>query len=184
MKIIIFDTETTGLIKPKLRKLSEQPYIIEYCFNKYEYTKGRFTLVEELYGFLKPPIPLPKVITKITGITDNDLINAPKFIDKVDEISKFFLGVDAMVAHNLPFDRSMLANELLRLDKVLSFPWPPLQICTVQKTLKIKGYRLSLSKLYAHIFDGKTFKAHRATDDVRALSECFMELVARGIVDL
>lgn len=198
MKIIIFDTETTGLIKPKLRRLSDQPFIIEYCFKKYSFdyphsdvtlTTGvddaekEFTEIGCISGFLKPPMNLPRVITKITGITDKDLVGAPKFIDKVDEITDFFLGVDVMVGHNLPFDRSMLANELLRLDKVLNFPWPPRHICTVQETLKIKGYRLSLTKLHKHLF-GDDFNAHRADEDVEALSRCFIELCKKGIISL
>lgn len=192
--IIVFDTETTGLIKPKLRRLSDQPFIIEYCFKKYEYdyefplcsmlSEKVFANTDQISGFLKPPMPLPKVITKITGIADNDLVDAPKFIDRVDEITDFFLGADILVAHNLPFDRSMLANELLRLDKVLNFPWPPRHICTVQETLSIKGYRLSLAKLYAHLFDGETFDAHRAKDDVDALSKCFISLCNKGIIEI
>lgn len=189
--IIVFDTETTGLIKPKIRRLSDQPFIIEYCFKKYHFSKNYnadpcrsiFCDIGSISGFLKPPMPLPKVITKITGITDKDLENSPKFIDKVDEITDFFLGVDVLVAHNLPFDRSMLANELLRLDKVLNFPWPPRHICTVQETLKIKGYRLSLTKLHNHLF-GDDFNAHRADEDVEALSRCFIELCKQGIISL
>jgi len=184
MKIIIFDTETTGLLKPKIRSLSSQPHIIEYCFRKFEYNSPFWNKdAKTISGFLKPPMTLPRVITKITGITDKDLVDAPKFIDKVDEITDFFLGVDVMVTHNLPFDRSMLANELLRLDKVLNFPWPPRHICTVQETLKIKGYRLSLTKLYNHLF-GEDFDAHRAEQDVDALSKCFIELCKKGIIKI
>lgn len=181
---IAFDFETTGLLKPKIRDLSYQPYIIEYCFKKVVIEGKSVEEVDIMSGFLKPPIPLPPIIKKITGIVDADLVNAPVFIDVVDKIQKFFIGTEIAIAHNLPFDKGVLSNELLRLDKLLNFPWPPIQICTVESTLKLKGYRLSLEKLHALLFDGQSFNSHRAVDDVNALTLCFTELLNRNCIKL
>jgi DNA polymerase III epsilon subunit-like protein len=181
MEICIFDTETTGLLKPSPAKIESQPYITEFygCIVDQD-----FNMIREYETFFDVGFPLDPIITKITGIKDSDLVGQPKFSDKVDELAKFFTGVDMMVAHNLPFDRSMLANELIRADSLIKFPWPRHHVCTVEKSIKIKGHRLKLSQLHK-IITGKDFvDAHRAKNDVFALVRSFHGLVESGLIVL
>lgn len=104
------------------------------------------------------------------------MAKAPDFLGIWQKLADFFHGSDRMVAHNLPFDRSMIANELLRLGKLLHFPWPMSHVCTVEKTLHIEQRRMSLTKLHEHLF-GKGFQdAHRTKGDVEALTRCYLEL--------
>jgi len=127
---------------------------------------------------------LPEIITKITGITDQDLVGKPTFADEYHKFAEFATGVDVMVAHNIDFDSSMLANELLRIDKLIKFPWPRHHICTVEQSMKIKGHRLKLSILY-NIMTGKEFvDAHRAKNDVFCLVTTFRAMVDKGMIDL
>jgi len=175
--IIAFDTETTGLLVPGAASLDDQPQIIELYAGKFN-EDGEQT--GEFHALLDPGKPLPEIIKKITGITDDDLKGMPKFDEVFDEMAQFFCGAKVLTAHNLEFDKCMLGNELARIDKLLDFPWPPTQICTVIKSLGYEGYRLSLAKLYAHLFDGETFAAHRADVDVRAQAKCFFEMMKRG----
>ena len=86
--------------------------------------------------------------------------------------------------HNLSFDKNMLGNELMRIDKVLNFPWPKKDICTVKKSKHYEGHRLSLGKLYKYLFNKELLNAHRAKNDVTAQSECFIEMVKRGDIIL
>lgn len=179
--IVAFDTETTGLLVPSANELSAQPYIIELYMGKFSEDGS---LIDEFSTYLNVPMNLDPIITKITGITDKDLVDAPKFVDIYEELSKFMVGVDILTAHNLSFDRNMLANDLLRIDKVLAFPWPPNQICTVRSSKHYEGYRLNLTKLHNYLFE-KGFKdAHRASSDVAAQSKCFFEMVKRGDIIL
>lgn len=182
MKLAFFDTETTGLLKPNAVHVSEQPYIIEYygCTIDSE----TFELEKEFETFIKPPVPISDEITKITGITEGMVANAPKFADVYGELCHLHEGVRGLVAHNASFDVSMLANELIRIDKLIHFPWPMHHICTIERTYQIKGYRLNLQKLHEYLF-GKGFKdAHRAKSDVFAMVRCFHKLVEDGIIDL
>lgn len=181
MKIFIYDTETTGLLKPNAISVKEQPYIIELygCVIDEE-----FNLLEEIDTFLKPPIPLPDIITKITGLEDKDLEDAITFADFYPDLAKIITGCDAIVAHNLQFDLGMIANELIRLDKLVQFPWPRHHICTVQSSMPVRGHRLKLSQLH-EIATGKGFEgAHRAKADVHALVRCFHWLSEKGYIDL
>ncbi len=181
MEICIFDTETTGLIKPSPASLEKQPFITEFygCV-----VNEDFELLREFETFYDVGFPLPEIITKITGIKDSDLVGQPKFGDKAVELAKFFTGVDMMVAHNVNFDRNMLANELLRCDSLVKFPWPRHHLCTVEKSMYIRGHRLKLSQLHKEM-TGEDFKdAHRAKNDVHALVRSFHGLVEKGKIVL
>lgn len=180
MKIAILDTETTGLLRPDPTPLKNQPYITEiYCC----VIDDSFNLLGELDSMVKPPIPLPEETIKITGITDEMIEDAPRFASIYPEFAKLLTGCDLLVAHNLPFDRGMIANELKRIDKLTNFPWPRHHLCTVEASMHLKGYRLNLTKLH-YLATQKGFSAHRAKDDVHALVRSFYWLVEEGHIDL
>jgi len=179
--IVAFDTETTGLIKPQVTELSEQPRIIEiYCKKMDEDGKE----IDTFHSLLNPGIPLPPIITKITGITDSDLEGAPVFLQIWEDLARFMHGADILTAHNLAFDRNMLGNELMRAEKLCNFPWPIEHICTVRKSKHYEGYRLNLAKLYKYLFNEEFEDAHRASNDVNAQARCFIEMVNRGDIAL
>lgn len=175
---VFFDTETTGLLKPDANHVSKQPYIIEICAIKCD---DDMNIVDKYTSFVKPPINISDEITKITKITNEMLIKAPSFAEIYHDLGKFFTGCHTMVAHNLGFDRSMMANELLRIDKLLHFPWPMRHICTVERSMSYEGRRINLTKLHK-LATGKDQieNAHRAESDVLALIEGYKFLVSEG----
>ena len=181
MKLVVYDTETTGLLKPNAVSVKEQAYIIEYygvCIDE------NIEIQKEFETFIKPPVPISDEITKITGITEDMVRNAPTFADVYSELCDLYEGARCLVAHNASFDVSMLANELIRMDKLIHFPWPVHHICTIERTHSIKGHRLNLQALHEYLF-GKGFAdAHRAKVDVFALVRCLHELNERKIIDL
>ena len=176
--IVFYDTETTGLLKPAANDVSKQPYIIEICAMKFD---DDMNLVDELSSFVKPPIPISDEITKITKITNEMIKDAPTFASIYRNLCDIFLGSHRVVAHNLGFDRAMLANELVRIDKLIQFPWPMDHVCTVQKSMSYEGRRLNLTRLH-EMATGKPQidGAHRAKTDVLALVECYKFLVKEG----
>lgn len=178
---IVFDTETTGLIKPDVSEMKDQPHIIEYfAYKLLHKADGTIETIDEFETFLKPPVQVSAEITKITGITNDDVKYAPSFQDKFQELAGFHLGVKRIVAHNLAFDIAMMANEISRIGKILKFPFPPEHICTVQKTRYIEQRRMTLSNLHIELFGHEFTGAHRARTDVDALTKCYIELVGRG----
>ena len=145
MTTILFDTETTGLLQPSINELKAQPYIVEFYAVKID---DDFNVLGEFESYIKPPIPIPPEVSKIHGIDDAKVNRCPAFSDLASDLCNFFVGVDTLVAHNLPYDRSMLANELLRCDMLLKFPWPANHVCTVEKSMWIEQRRMNLSKLH------------------------------------
>jgi DNA polymerase III epsilon subunit-like protein len=125
--------------------------------------------IEVLEFLVNPGIPLEPIITKITGLTDDDLKDKKPFVAHLDEVIEFFLGERQLVAHNLPFDKTVLTFELERLDLVTSFPWPPKQICTVEVGETIWNKKRKLGDIYLEITGQEHKGAHRAIADVRAL---------------
>lgn len=167
---IIFDTETTGLLQPAASPLSGQPRIIEFYGVKVD---PEFNIIDEFETLIKVPDPLPKKITEITGITDEDLKDKPAFIEIYHELAEFFKGTDRMVAHNLPFDRDMLKHDLMRCDMLLKFPWPMDHYCTIENSNHLRSHRLSLTNLHKIATGEHLANAHRAKVDVMGLVRCY-----------
>lgn len=165
MKTIIFDVETTGLLKTGA-PLEQQPQIIEL---------GAIYLNEgvvsaELTQLLDPGCVLPPIITKITGIKDKDLVGMPTFKKYLSQLINFFSDADMLIAHNAPFDVGMLKNELVRVD-CIDFPWPKEIVCTVQEYRAFMGKWPKMTELYSKVMGKPLEQTHRALDDCIALNE-------------
>ncbi len=173
MSALIFDTETTGLPDNSAQSLDKQPHIIEFygCI-----VEENGDVVEELEFLCDPGIPLEKKITQITGLTDADLVGKPNFKEKIGLVKEFFGKADSCVAHNLDFDETLLGFEFQRAEESLVMPR---KICTMAATEHFNGYRLSMQKLYQHLFDEGFENAHRAKADVKALRRIYHELRKR-----
>jgi DNA polymerase III epsilon subunit-like protein len=181
MLITIWDTETTGLLKPNAVSVKEQPHIIEFFGVQ---INENFEIQKEVEMLINPQIPLPEIITKITHITDDMLEKKNDFALSYRDIAGVFLGSDVSVAHNISFDDTMLANELLRIDKLINFPWPVHHVCTVQKSMSIRGHRLKLTELHEWATGKPLVDAHRAKQDVYGLVRCFHAMVEKGLISL
>lgn len=177
--IIVWDTETTGLVQPSAIPIEKQPQMIEFAGIK---LSDELKEIDRLEFLVNPGIELPKIITNITGIKDRDLEGKATFPEHLNALQDFFLGTEEMVAHNLMFDHDILMYELMRLDKVTQFPWPPKRTCTVEATHHIHGYRMNLTKLHKYC-TGEDFKdAHRAMADVEVLTRDYVWLKQQGVI--
>ena len=96
MEFIIVDLETTG-INYKRDK------IIEIGAVKID-QKGKRQTFQSL---IDPEIPIPKVITSLTGISDDMLVGKP-LIEEVIGDFLTFVGDGQMIAHNAAFDGGFL----------------------------------------------------------------------------
>lgn len=178
MNIIIFDTETTSLRLPNVAPQEKQPRIIEFGAIRIDtetaeadrlLTGNSFHAL--LNQLLNPGFPISAEITKITGITNEDLAGKPTFAEWLPVLVAFFTGADALIAHNAPFDFGMLKNELelVGLGGLNDFPWPFSIICTAQEYTPVIGHIPSMKVLYEHVMGEPLEQTHRAIDDVMAL---------------
>lgn len=165
-RVIVFDTETTGLLRHPHAPLELQPHIIEFA----AVILADGEVVGEESFRINPQQELSAEITKITGITTADVSDQPTFLERLPRIVAAFSGCDLMIAHNLSFDRGMLTNDLKR-HGVADFPWPLRGVCTVELWREFFGYRPNLKKLYGHVMGRPLQQKHRALDDVQRLVE-------------
>lgn len=177
--MIVFDTETTGLIENIAAPLRLQPHIIELAAIKFTINGDE---IDRWTSLMKAPVKLEDKVQQITGLNDTILSGAARFPELVDEITEFFLGEETVVGHNLTYDVSMLVLELRRIDRQYKFPFPPRQICTVEATQHMKGRRLKLAELHELLF-GQAFEdAHSAMADAEATMRCVLKLMELEII--
>lgn len=172
MLINVIDFETTGLPLHPSANPDLQPRAIEFAVVTLD---GDGTEVFAKSWLINPERKLEPIITKITGITDAMLEGQPTFKEVFPEILSAFQGVDAAVAHNLPFDSFIMDHEVKYNDLRPAFPWPRHMLCTVQLFEDRYGYRPKLPLLFEDITGHKYPQTHRALDDVRALAEVIIQ---------
>ena len=196
LQVIVFDTETTGLLKTKSSDIHDQPQIIEYYGMRVVHrADGIIEKVAEFETYFKPAKTFDEaIITKITGISNAMVKDAPSFFDKHKELLEFYKGAHRMVAHNCAFDDAMVKNEFLRLatDEMITVDefnaaidqiQEMKRLCTVQKTMFFQQRRLTLTNLHQELFGVPFEGAHRARHDVEALFRCYEELCKRGVIE-
>lgn len=133
--------------------------------------------VAETYStFINPEMYVPFHITRLTGITNANVSNAPLFDNIEPEISKFIEGT-ILVAHNLPFDRSFLNCEYERLDLQ-----PPQNdgICTLKMARKL--YPELPSKALGSVTKHLRIRhkdVHRALGDATVTAKIFIKMIKK-----
>ncbi|HVI54427.1 MAG TPA: DNA polymerase III subunit epsilon [Luteibacter sp.] len=104
MRQIVLDTETTGLEAHLGHRLVEIG-AVEMI--------GRRPTGNHFHTYLNPQRAIDEEASKVTGIKDEDLVDKPLFIDKVDEFLDFIRGAE-LIIHNAAFDVGFLNAELKR----------------------------------------------------------------------
>ena len=168
--MIIFDLETTGFLKRGPMPIELQPKITEFAAAKLDDNTMR--LVDELTFLCNPGVDIKPKVTKITGITNSMVQDKPTFAEQLEKVSAFFEGENTLIAHNIAFDYNVLRYELIRLGKLDKFPMPANKICTIKKSMYLQGKMLNLGLLYKTLCGKEIQGAHRAINDVYALTEC------------
>jgi len=166
---LVFDTETTGLVKHPNSKDEVQPRIIEWAGCVCD-ASGH--IVREQVWLINPGCEISEEITNITGIDNAMVKDAPRFTKVVDQIEAFIYeagGVNQTIAHNVNFDISMMGLEYARLKRAL--PQMGRLLCTVEENQPFYGFRPPLTLIYEDLMGHPLAQTHRALDDVHALVE-------------
>jgi DNA polymerase III subunit epsilon len=149
----VIDVETTGAVY-KYGKLTE---IAIYLHNGTKITNTFQTL-------LNPEMDIPYFITKLTGINNEMVANAPKFYEIAREIVELTAG-RVFVGHNVNFDYKFVKEEFNRL----GYDYLRKTLCTVKLARRLlPGHRsYSLGNICSDlniIIEGR----HRAGGDALA----------------
>lgn len=122
-------------------------------------------VVEEYSSLVNPGVALPYWITQLTGITNEDVADAPYFDEIAAEVYRILEGA-IFVAHNVRFDFSFIKRQL----EAVGYSFRPKLFCTVRMSRALypehKGH--SLEKIIAR-HGISTKDRHRAYADAKAI---------------
>jgi len=162
IKYAIIDVETTGMGIQGNR-------ITEIAILVHDGKK----VIQEYESLVNPERSIPHTITRLTGINDYMVADAPKFYEIAKEIIEITSDC-IFVAHNVNFDYNVIHKEFADL----GFPFRRKKLCTVRLSRKlIPGLpSYSLGKLCNSV-GIQLNDRHRAMGDTRATTILFEKLL-------
>lgn len=204
MRLLVFDTETTGL--PKSRYISpdtlhQWPHIVQFSFAVYDTSLNDIINSKDYIIKLPQDILIPNESTKIHGITNETSRQNGVYIN--DVLNDFFINlrnVDRLIGHNIEFDINMVKVELLRIinsvNPEISHTYKhdlhfitnfknisctlkdTISFCNIQSIDKFGRPYLKypkLTELHEKLFDRSPINLHNSFNDILVTLRCFMK---------
>ena len=163
-RLVLFDTETTGL-------QFSRDEIIEFAAVVVEQVNGEAQIIQEYDELitLSPGGFVPPKITELTGISNQDLRERGLPKTRVcRDIGEMIQGNTLLLAYNAHFDLSFLFYMLLRDgDPAILKGKDKLDLLTVYRDRRPYPHKLC-SAIEAYGLSGQVVNSHRAVDDVIA----------------
>lgn len=173
--VAVLDFESTGLDPTTARACSVAVVYIPAL--------GESEPVPMLYTTLNPQIPIPVEASKIHGIYDKDVVDAPTFAEVADVVVSAIDGC-VLCAYNLPYETLMLRAELGRAGHRMPVPFGTLDpLILARHVFRYVGPKYKkLVNIAQHY--GIELEAHNALSDAMATALILPKLlrdVGRGI---
>jgi DNA polymerase-3 subunit epsilon len=176
MRVVVLDTETTGLNRGRNGgDVASGHRIVEIgCV---EIIDGRIT-GKVFHSYIQPGMGVQPKAVAVHGITDAFLKDKPTFKQVADEFVQFISGAQEIVIHNARFDVAFLDQEF----HLLSNDQRPKGLFFVTDTLEIarelfpgEGNRLEdlCNRFGIRCPDG----FHGALSDAKVLAEVYLNLI-------
>lgn len=105
MRQIVLDTETTGLSPTQGHRIIEIGCV--------ELINRRLT-GKTFHTYIQPEREIDAGAIAVHGITNEFLMDKPKFIEIAEEFKQFIIGAE-LIIHNAPFDVGFIESEFVRL---------------------------------------------------------------------
>ena len=198
MKVLVFDTETTGLPKernPSIYNTSQWPHIIQLSYILYDTNKDKM-LVEHDW-IIKIPVDteMSKETENIHGISMED--SQRDGIDIVDALEYFDIclsAADVVVGHNLQFDKKMIIIENIRNKRTSGFKNKKtsefctmingVDICKIYKRSTINPREKYLkyptqSELHKKLFNQIPQGVHNSWIDILVCLRCYLMMTSK-----
>lgn len=178
-KLVLFDTETTGLSYPTDEIIEFSTVVVELRGGEAHITREYDELIA-----LSPGKTVPPMIEKLTGIRTEDLCSRGIPKERLcADIAEMFAGNTLLIAYNAHFDLSFLFYLLQRNGDISPLRGKhKLDLLTVYKDRRPYPHKLC-NAIDAYGLAGKVVNSHRAVDDVLA-TLAVMEAMAAERDDL
>ena len=154
-EFVAFDIETTGLNALNDR-MTEIGAVV--------FSGG--TILRSFNTFVNPEMPIPADITKLTGIRDSDVSNAPKEKEALQQFMAF-AGDRPLIAHNAHFDVGFMKAAANR--NGIRFSPVFLDTLALSQALlpELKRFKLDIVSNHLKL---QAFNHHRASDDAMVVA--------------
>ncbi|MDQ0205953.1 ATP-dependent DNA helicase DinG [Alkalicoccobacillus murimartini] len=165
-KYVVLDLETTG------HSVAKGDRMIQIGAVKLQDGK----IVDRFVTFINPEQPISSFIQELTGISDEDVKDAPLFRDVASELLDF-MNDCAFVAHNVQFDWGFLSNQL----KMEGYVVPKTAIYDTVELSRIlmpkeESYKLGmLAEQMGFTHD----RPHQADSDAEATAMIFLHVLKK-----
>tara|TARA_Y100001958_G_scaffold541_1_gene380 strand:- start:5900 stop:6556 length:657 start_codon:yes stop_codon:yes gene_type:complete len=195
MKVLIFDTETTGLPterNPSIRETAKWPHIIQLSYIVYDTDTISITDWSDDIIKLSDDVVITKKSTQIHGITRS--MSKRKGVSLIDALQRFNRALqdcDRVVGHNISFDKRMIMVESIRLGIAQYFTIngrgkpeqctmkANVEICKIETTSRSgeKYFKYpTLTELHGNIFQQTPKGMHDSMADVLICARCYGKL--------
>ena len=203
MKVLVYDTETTGLPKkgitqpPCIKEESFYPHIVQLSYIIYDTSSNEVLKVYDNVVKIPDYIEISKESINLHHITRE--IMDEKGIHIVDALKEFivdFAQVDVVAGHNISFDNKMVLIEMVRnsdvfvveeIDRFRNFGkfyctmMNSIDLCAIKTCYRnsTKTYNKfpKLIELYTYLFQSTPTKLHNSLNDVVLCLRCFCKMV-------
>jgi DNA polymerase III epsilon subunit-like protein len=187
MKILVFDTETTGLPCEKdasIYNTQKWPHIIQLSYILYNTDNDEIITIEDDYINIDANINISKESQEIHNITREMLDKGINIIDALEKFNYFSSVSDLLVGHNISFDKRMIFVEGIRNKIHMNITDT---YCTMKNCAEFYGYQIpvktgkiyykypKLNELYKKLFNKIPKNTHNSLIDVLLCLRCFCQ---------
>lgn len=188
MKVLVFDTETSGLPTERNASIYETekwPHILQLSYIVYDIDTNELITVENDYIKIDSSVIVNPESTKIHCITHEQLNNGILIVDALLKFNKYASNCDLIVAHNVSFDKRMIIVEGIRnnikMDVHTTYCTMKsgINICKIEKvsTNGEKYFKYpTLSELHNELFQTIPKNTHNALIDILICMRCFCKM--------
>lgn len=194
MKVIVFDTETNGLIPRDKNIVSENldlmPYIVQLSYILFDTTSKKIVIEQDFIIRVPDDVEISKESSNVHGIT-KEISNRDgiSIVDALDNFNISLTKADIIIAHNIAFDTNMIAIESLRnnMDVRRQFT-RKINYCTMKRTVELckitavnrqnkEYYKYpTLTQLHEHLFAETPLGTHNSMADVFICLRCYYKV--------
>tara|TARA_Y100000992_G_C21266981_1_gene494459 strand:- start:858 stop:1493 length:636 start_codon:yes stop_codon:yes gene_type:complete len=191
MKVLVFDTETTGLPKDNsnIYRTDMWPHVLQLSYLMYDTNKNKIITNQDYLIKIPKDVEISKESISVHGITRRKIQHQGYEMKYILKIFQACLeNSDFVVAHNLQFDRKMLSVEGIRNKIKLDFDRSHCY-CTMKSganTCKIEKRNLhgeiyfkypKLIELHEVLFGSEPNNLHNAYVDILVCLRCFYKII-------
>lgn len=188
MIVLVFDTETTGLPQgwnTPPTDSAKYPHIVQLSYVLYDTDEDKTLAHEDHIVRLSTAVELPPESTRIHGITRSRMTRKGITIKQaLDDFNRALRKADAVVGHNVKFDKNMILAEAHRNNRTIAFEKKReyctmlygINVCKLKKEGKAHFKYPNLSELHYCLFGEVPQGVHDSMADVLFTLRCFLAL--------